>query len=95
MRILHPTTRQLPELCGLRLCSPWPGRLDVATLSATAETLKFSLLTALRSRLMEVEGTKMKVLQLESLIESKKTLDRPRDRQAVVQLEAIQKLRED
>lgn len=44
------------------------------------------------SQAIEVEGTKLKVLRIESLIDSKKAMNRPHDKEAVVQLEAIQKI---
>ena len=45
------------------------------------------------SELIKVEDTKMRVLNLEALIKTKKAMNRPRDREAITQLEAIQKLR--
>ncbi|UCG49856.1 MAG: hypothetical protein JSU94_08740 [Phycisphaerales bacterium] len=45
------------------------------------------------SEIVEVEDTRMRILKLDWLIKSKKATDRPRDRQAVLQLEAIKKLR--
>jgi hypothetical protein len=46
------------------------------------------------SRLIEVEDMKMCVLSLEALIKSKRAMNRPRDREALLQLEAIMKLKE-
>jgi len=45
------------------------------------------------SEIVEVEDTPMRILKLDWLIKSKKAMNRPRDRQAVLQLEAIKKLR--
>jgi hypothetical protein len=45
------------------------------------------------SELVEVEGIKMRVLSLDALIEAKKAMKRLRDRDALLQLEAIKKLR--
>ncbi len=45
------------------------------------------------SELIEVEDTKMRVLSLEALVKTKKAMNRPRDKEAVAQLEAIKKLR--
>ena len=44
------------------------------------------------SQLIEVEDTRLHVLRLDALIESKKAMNRPRDKAAIVQLEAIRKL---
>jgi len=43
---------------------------------------------------VEVEGITIRVLSLNALIEAKKTMNRPRDRQALLQLEAIKKLKD-
>ena len=43
---------------------------------------------------IEAEGLQIRVLSIEGLIESKKTLNRPRDEQAIIQLEAIKKIQE-
>ena len=40
---------------------------------------------------IKVEGAKFFVLDIDSLIRAKKALNRPRDRQAVLELEAIKK----
>ena len=45
------------------------------------------------SELVEVEGVKVCVLSLDALIKAKKSMNRPRDREAVMQLEAIKRLR--
>ena len=42
---------------------------------------------------METDGVRLRVLNLDALIESKKAMNRPRDRQAIAELEAIKKLR--
>lgn len=44
---------------------------------------------------VEVDGIKIRVLSIGGLIESKKAMNRPSDIQAVVQLEAIEKLRKE
>lgn len=44
------------------------------------------------SELIEVEGLKVRVLSLDGLIKAKKSMNRPRDRQVLSQLEAIRKL---
>lgn len=43
---------------------------------------------------IEVEGVRFEVLNLDALIQSKKTMNRPRDQEAVRELEAIKKLEE-
>lgn len=45
------------------------------------------------SRIIEIEDMRMRVLNLDELIESKKAMNRPRDKEAVLQLEAIKKLK--
>ena len=44
-----------------------------------------------KSQTIEVDGVKMRVLNIEALIEAKKAMNRPRDRQMVDQLEKIKK----
>jgi hypothetical protein len=44
------------------------------------------------SELLEVGGITMRVLSLNALIKAKKAMNRPRDREALLQLEAIKKL---
>jgi hypothetical protein len=43
------------------------------------------------SEVIRVEDMKLRVLQLDALIKTKKAMNRPRDREAVLQLEAIKK----
>lgn len=45
------------------------------------------------SELVEVEETKMRVLSLDALIRAKRAMNRPRDGEAISQLEAIRELR--
>jgi hypothetical protein len=45
------------------------------------------------SELVKVQDTKLRVLSLNALIKAKKAMNRPRDKQALVQLEAIKKLK--
>jgi hypothetical protein len=44
---------------------------------------------------VETGGVRLQVLNIDALIESKKAMNRPRDRQAIAELEAIKKLRKD
>lgn len=45
------------------------------------------------SELIEVEDMKIRVLSLDALIKSKRALNRPRDKAAILQLESIKRLR--
>ncbi|MFC1738784.1 nucleotidyltransferase [Planctomycetota bacterium] len=45
------------------------------------------------SNLIEVDGMQFRVLNLDALIETKKAMNRPRDKETVLQLEAIKKLK--
>lgn len=44
------------------------------------------------SQTLEVENCKFNVLRIDALIDTKKAMDRPRDREAIVQLETMQKI---
>jgi hypothetical protein len=46
-----------------------------------------------KSELIEVEDMKVRVLSLDALIKSKRALNRPRDKAAIMQLESIKRLR--
>lgn len=46
------------------------------------------------SALIEVEDMQLCVLSLKALIEAKKVMNRPRDKEAIIQLEAIKKLKQ-
>jgi len=45
------------------------------------------------SEVVEVENMQLRTLRLDGLIKSKKAMNRPRDRDALIQLEAIKRLR--
>ena len=45
------------------------------------------------SELIEVRGTKMRVLNIDALIKTKRAMNRPRDREIISQLEVIKKLK--
>jgi len=47
------------------------------------------------SELIEVEGMHLRVLTLDALIQTKQALNRPRDREAIRQLQAIRQVRRD
>jgi hypothetical protein len=46
------------------------------------------------SEVVEVQDMQLRTLSLDALIKAKKAMNRPRDREAVLQLEAIKKLRQ-
>ncbi len=46
-----------------------------------------------KSMLIEIDDIQLRVLTLDALIKSKKTMNRPRDRQTILQLQAIKKLK--
>lgn len=46
-----------------------------------------------KSMLIEVADVQLRVLGIDALIEAKKVMNRPRDKEAILQLEAIRKLR--
>lgn len=46
-----------------------------------------------KSELIEVEDMKVRVLNIDALIKSKRALNRPRDKAAIMQLESIKRLR--
>ena len=48
-----------------------------------------------KSVLAKIENIQLRVLNLDSLIEAKKAMNRPRDREAVLELEAIKKLKKE
>jgi hypothetical protein len=46
------------------------------------------------SMLIETEGVQLRILSINALIETKKAMGRPRDREAVAQLEAVKQLQQ-
>ena len=46
------------------------------------------------SQIIEVENHKLNVLRIEALIETKKAMNRPHDREAVIQLETMKKMQD-
>jgi len=46
-----------------------------------------------KSTLIEAEDIQLRILSLDALIKAKKAMNRPRDKEAILQLEAIKKLR--
>jgi predicted nucleotidyltransferase len=99
---LHPVHRMTPGRQKLEMtrknCSSFKnlyldtdiGRLDcLGSIKGVGDyqTVKKESVT------VETGGVRLQVLNLEALIESKKAMNRPRDRQAIAELEAIKKLR--
>ena len=100
---IHPVHRMTPDRLRLELtgenCKNYKnlyldtdlGQLDcisyVQGIGDFEKTIK-------ASQLIEVESQKFNILKIEALIEAKKSLNRPRDREVVIQLEALKKIRE-
>lgn len=100
---IHPIHRMTPNRQPLKLteenCGQFKnlyldtdiGRLDcVSFISGVGDfqTVKK------KSTLIEAENIQLRVLSLDALIESKKAMNRPHDREVILQLEAIKKLKE-
>jgi len=98
---LHPVHRMTPQRLPLTLtaenCKVLKnlyldtdlGQLDC--ISAVQGLGNFAQADQL-SQTIESEGIQLKVLNRDALIQSKKAMDRPRDREAVRELEAIKKM---
>jgi predicted nucleotidyltransferase len=98
----HPVHRMTPSRQKLELteknCSSFKnlyldtdiGRLDcLGSIEGVGDYQKVKE----ESVMIETDGVRLRVLNLDALIESKKAMNRPRDRQAIAELEAIKKLR--
>lgn len=99
---LHPVHRMTPKRKKLELTEQTCGQfknLYIDTDIGRLDCLSFidgigGYSQAKReSELIEVEEMKVRVLSLNALIKSKKSMNRPRDKEAVLQLEAIKKLK--
>ena len=100
---LHPVHRMTPERRKLELteenCSQFNnlyldtdyGQLDC--ISAVKGLGDFPLVKQ-TSRVIEAQGIQLHVLGLEALIKAKKAMNRPHDKEALLQLEAIKRLKE-
>jgi hypothetical protein len=97
---LHPVHRMTPKRKKLELteknCEQFKnlyldtdiGQLDcVSFISGLGDYQKVRRI----SELVKVRDTKLRVLSLKALIKAKKAMNRPRDKQAILQLEAIKK----
>jgi hypothetical protein len=99
---LHPVHRMTPKRKRLELTERACGQFKNLYLDTDIGQLDcLSFIEGLgdydqvkrESELIEVEEIKVRVLSLNALIKSKKLMNRPRDKEAVLQLEAIKKLR--
>jgi hypothetical protein len=99
---LHPVHRMMPKRKRLELTEQACGQFKNLYLDTDIGQLDcLSFIDGLgeysqvkrKSVFIEVEEIKVRVLSLNALIKSKKLMNRPRDKEAVLQLEAIKKLR--
>jgi len=99
---LHPVHRMTPKRKKLKLTEQTCGQFknlyldtDIGQLDCLSfiDGLGDYSQTKRESELVEVEEMKVRVLSLDALIKSKKSMSRPRDKEAVLQLEAIKKLK--
>jgi hypothetical protein len=99
---LHPVHRMTPKRKRLELTEQACGQFKNLYLDTDIGQLDcLSFIDGLgeysqvkrKSVFIEVEEIKVRVLSLNALIKSKKLMNRPRDKEAVLQLEAIKKLR--
>jgi hypothetical protein len=99
---LHPVHRMTPKRKKLQLTEQTCGQFKNLYLDTDIGQLDcLSFIDGLRdynqvkgeSELIEVEEMKVRVLSLNALIKSKKSMNRLRDKEAVLQLEAIKKLK--
>jgi len=99
---LHPVHRMTPGRKRLKLTEQTCGQFKNLYLDTDIGQLDcLSFIDGLgdycevkqESDLIEVEKMKMRVLSLDALIKAKKKMNRNRDKEAVLQLEAIKKLR--
>ena len=99
---LHPVHRMTPGRKKLKLTEQTCGQFKNLYLDTDIGQLDcLSCIDGLgdynevkgESELFEVEEIKMRVLSVDALIKTKKSMNRLRDKEAVLQLEAIQKLK--
>ena len=100
---IHPVHKMTPERLKLELtrenCKDYKnlyldtdiGQLDCISFVQGIGDFKKALQS---SQVIEVENHKLNVLRIEALIEARKALNRPRDREAIIQLEAIKKIKD-
>ena len=100
---IHPVHRMTPQRIPLALTAENCQHLknlyldtDLGQLDCVSEVQglgDFNQVTGM-SQTIEAEGVCLKVLNRDALIQSKKAMGRPRDQEAVRQLEAIKKMEE-
>ena len=99
---LHPVHRMTPGRQELKLteenCSQYKNLYldtDLGQLDCLGSINGFDNYEMVRqaSKVINVEGVKMCILSLDGLIQSKKAMNRPRDKEALLQLEAIRKFK--
>ena len=99
---LHPVHRMTPKRKKLQLTEQTCGQFknlyldtDIGQLDCLSfiDGLGDYSQTKRESELVEVEEMKVRVLSLDALIKSKKSMDRLRDKEAILQLEAIKELK--
>jgi hypothetical protein len=99
---LHPVHRMTPNRKKLKLTKQTCGQfknLYLDTNIGQLDCLSFIdgigdyQQVKLSSKVVEVENIQIRVLSVDALIESKKAMNRPRDKEAILQLEAIKKLK--
>ncbi len=99
---LHPVHQMTPERKKLKLTEKTCGQLKNLYLDTDIGQLDcLSFIDGvgdfhqvkLASKSVEVENMQIRVLSLDALIEAKKAMSRPRDKEAILQLEAIRRLK--
>jgi len=100
---LHPVHRMTPERIKFQLTKESCGQLKNLYLDTDMGQLDcMSFIEGIGdyqkvkevSKIIRLENIKLRVLSLDSLIRAKDAMNRPRDKQAVIELEAIRKLKD-
>jgi hypothetical protein len=99
---LHPVHRMTPRRQKLKLTEKSCGQFknlyldtDIGQLDCLGQIQGIGDYKKVKeaSGVIETGGVRLRVLNLSALIESRKAMNRPRDRQAILELEAIKKLK--
>jgi len=102
IRDLHPVHRMTPGRKKLELTEKNCGQFknlyldtDIGQLDCLSHVQGIGDYQKVKgaSEVIETGGVRLRVLKINALIESKKAMNRPRDKQAIIELEAIKKLR--
>jgi len=101
---LHPVHRMMPNRLKLELtkenCSQFK-KLNLDTDIGQLDCLSFIdglgdyRKVKRTSELVEVQDMRLRVLSLDALIKARKAMNRPRDKEAILQLEAIRRLKDE